>query len=1031
MPGLDQLEVISASGAIRIYDLDPVRGITNIGRHPDNDIVLDGSGVAPFHMLVDHRQRPVRVMAMDPQADTWLEERPLSSGSFLDLRLWDTLKVGGFTLILLAANGAQAEVPPSAPAPPGGANRLPERTWPEEPTTEEWWNGSGNGGAIQPGRGAVAAPAPGPAPLLPIPAALPQGVGVRPSDFVNDFIPVDLPQREWTINCNESAVFELMVANGGDVVAAFIAQIDGVDPSWVTITPPRLNLFEGDRGRITVIVTPPQAPTSRAKTYYATLTVRSPEYPDQISQVGASVTVNPFYDFFVHDLSPRRLTLPWRKQTGETGLALTNRSNTDLQARVEGTDDERSLSFEFEVSREGASLAQRAEVSVPSDSTQAVPILITPHSRRLVGLRKRTFAYAVTVTAPNTDLMPRTVMGQLIAKPLIGPGLILLMSMLLLMAVALIFRPFISEFDANTQQVNAGSPVVLRWRASRFATLRINGDIGLVQGPVGQVTAVPTGDVTYVMEASNLLSRAPLVGQLFASQRELPRIVVTPIFPNIRFEASPIKDVLIKGQDRVTLSWVVEDATDVTFEANGVVKALPTQEFSSQYVIQPGPGDLDGEQVYRLVARNAYSTNPSEVTKRFVITSATPTPVPSPAIQFFDVQPSVINAGEKVNVRYLVTGATTVNLTPFGSGPTDELSIEHTPTETTLYRLTVSNAGGEISEIRQVVVNPAPTATPVPQPPLISFFNITSQEVILGSKAAGELTVAWSTVGTTNVEISGPDIGTVSNLPANGSMAVVPRQNTIYVLTAYNGDLKISQTINLKVLEPTMTPTGTPPPTPLPTATPMPPAANIIYFTVGASDTAQSDRVVPLAGTDNRYQVTAGTKVKFRWGVQNAVEVQFDAYGAQPFPDGEFILPTLIVQTSQFLLRAKDGGGNTFTRSIILDVVPPAAPPSPLSVGGSSLDANQNQISWQYPADKLDSILGFRLYRIDLSTNSTVRVAGEGTLTTAINQYTDIFTPSCGKAYYVVATYVDITDPSLAVKETGPSSNSWFSVPCP
>ncbi len=54
MATLDQLEIISVSGMVEFYELDPAKGVTSIGRHPDNDVVLDSPGIALFHAMLDH-----------------------------------------------------------------------------------------------------------------------------------------------------------------------------------------------------------------------------------------------------------------------------------------------------------------------------------------------------------------------------------------------------------------------------------------------------------------------------------------------------------------------------------------------------------------------------------------------------------------------------------------------------------------------------------------------------------------------------------------------------------------------------------------------------------------------------------------------------------------------------------------------------------------------------------------------------------------------------------------------------------------
>ena len=64
IPAPAQLEIISASGHIEFFTLDPAKGITNVGSHPENDIVLRGPGIAPFHAMLDHRQHPVRIILL-------------------------------------------------------------------------------------------------------------------------------------------------------------------------------------------------------------------------------------------------------------------------------------------------------------------------------------------------------------------------------------------------------------------------------------------------------------------------------------------------------------------------------------------------------------------------------------------------------------------------------------------------------------------------------------------------------------------------------------------------------------------------------------------------------------------------------------------------------------------------------------------------------------------------------------------------------------------------------------------------------
>ena len=65
MPAIDQIEIIYPNGEVKFHELDAGRGITNIGRHPDNDVVIASAEVALFHAVLDHRQKPYRLSSIN------------------------------------------------------------------------------------------------------------------------------------------------------------------------------------------------------------------------------------------------------------------------------------------------------------------------------------------------------------------------------------------------------------------------------------------------------------------------------------------------------------------------------------------------------------------------------------------------------------------------------------------------------------------------------------------------------------------------------------------------------------------------------------------------------------------------------------------------------------------------------------------------------------------------------------------------------------------------------------------------------
>jgi hypothetical protein len=109
-----------------------------------------------------------------------------------------------------------------------------------------------------------------------------------------------------------------------------------------------------------------------------------------------------------------------------------------------------------------------------------------------------------------------------------------------------------------------------------------------------------------------------------------------------------------------------------------------------------------------------------------------PTPTPPPEIQEFSVHPSEITVGEKVTIRWEVSGVKSVSIEPLARTFPSEGEIFHSPPETTEYRLFVVTADGEQIEgkVWQVIVNPpspTPTSTstststpPDPQTPIVT-----------------------------------------------------------------------------------------------------------------------------------------------------------------------------------------------------------------------------------------------------------------------------------------------------------------------
>ena len=212
MPIEDQLELIGPGGEISFHALNILKGVSYMGSHPENDIVLQGPGVGLFHALLDHRRKPFHVTPLTDESAVTLNGSPLPINVPQQLANWDTLSVGGFNIVLLEGARAAAGIP-AIGAPVAAALAAPAAL----------------------GLATVAA---GPAPTRTEPALIaaprrPRTPALPPSDAIDDVIVTDLAGREWTVDVEQTASTELTVANGGEIVATFGVRVEGVPESWV------------------------------------------------------------------------------------------------------------------------------------------------------------------------------------------------------------------------------------------------------------------------------------------------------------------------------------------------------------------------------------------------------------------------------------------------------------------------------------------------------------------------------------------------------------------------------------------------------------------------------------------------------------------------------------------------------------------------------------------------------------------------------------------------------------------------------
>ena len=572
------------------------RGITNIGRSPSNDLVLDSPGVPDYAASIDHRQPPFQLTELDG-GSVRVGGLPLAAHGSRTLAAWDTVEIGDFTLVMMVGNfGSEAGAAGAAAAvgavAAGAAMAATAAPYP-----------AGSGAYAQ----SVApsgSPSPSGAAALPVAAVAAAGgaspaVGQQPMptlgppipDEQDDAILTEIGERVQTVDVEQTGTWQITLINGSPLVSRFEVHVDGwIDPDWVTILPDAVNLTEGGRAMVTVQITPPRVPTSLAGAHHLAIVVTSPTHPGHRSRRGATLNINPYYEYTVDQLSPVQQTIPYRRKTAQYEISLQNRGNSQAGYRIEAADTENACKFVFPDER-GMHIGLR-EMRLGPTEERAIPLQVSPHKRSVIG-GTRTYSLRATATPLEGTLMPMPLMGELRQKAMFGRWILLLLALLIAIVLVILLRPRIDNVSytyetpsgelvttlstaergaglydqvrrllpgapplptgsasAADAVVVAGRPVTVTWRTSNVGLLSLgqgaageqnlaviqapeaiaNGNYGVAPQPNLDKDGLPLGPAVYALRAENWMRNVPLIGALGTVNRPFS-IDVVPAEP--------------------------------------------------------------------------------------------------------------------------------------------------------------------------------------------------------------------------------------------------------------------------------------------------------------------------------------------------------------------------------------------------------------------------------------------------------------------------------------------------------------------
>jgi len=505
-----------------IKESEFTRPVVNIGSHPENEIVIKGEGILPFHAMLVAENGGYRLAALSPDAAFSLEGKP-SRESSVSLLAHQRVSIGDYSIAVHQGATATAMRVALYQKPASQAPRV---------------------------------------------YIMENGEKAILMNVLSQLSEVDVEQP---------ASYEVEVINAGPIVASFQLIVQGVPDEWVEITPPEINLNEGRRTTVRISITPPRASTSSAGKHPITLVATSPNYPGHTGEVQTDLTIRPYYAFSLGALSPKNQNIFWKARSGMVKLPIENQGNSETNFDVLTLDDENGCSFEYKL-KEGVELSRQATITIGAGGSTILPMEISPIKRPMVAFRSKRYQYNTTVQATGQGVSPQMVSGSATSIPLFGWWSIVIAVLLLVLGLFILLQPRIYSFQVSAGKdiIELGDTTNLEWSVSPFAMrLNISGQDKPVESGQTHMTVNPTQSTIYELVAGNWLS-----GMMGLDQKALQTVLVVPPSPTIA--AFDVNQTTVNKGLPVTLRWSVTKADKVLLTVGEVVTELTKDQFSGE-----------------------------------------------------------------------------------------------------------------------------------------------------------------------------------------------------------------------------------------------------------------------------------------------------------------------------------------------------------------------------------------------------------------------------------------------------------------
>ncbi|MBL7208490.1 MAG: hypothetical protein ISS52_00185 [Dehalococcoidia bacterium] len=210
-------------------------------------------------------------------------------------------------------------------------------------------------------------------------------------------IGVSLSATKLELAPGESAETTIIIRNQGQIVDDFILRVEGLDPTWWTLSVPSVSLFPGDEDMAKLTLHPPKEGGVRAGSHTFQIKAASRANPQEVTSEDVFLILRGFAAWEVA-MAPTKVV----GRSGTYRLTVNNSGNTDVNLVFEGKDPEEGLRYEF----------SQDQLTVPAGETARVRLKVRPEK----GESKKQYSFQVLIRPAGTAAgsgETKTLNGQL------------------------------------------------------------------------------------------------------------------------------------------------------------------------------------------------------------------------------------------------------------------------------------------------------------------------------------------------------------------------------------------------------------------------------------------------------------------------------------------------------------------------------------------------------------------------------------------------------------------------------------------